>query len=106
MLRKFRKPLIIAAPKRGLRLPEAVSKVSDMGVGTQFQPILVDEFKGDKTQRVIICSGRIFFDIKKLAEESKSSVKVIRVEQLAPFPELLIQEALGDLSSSAKVAWV
>ena len=72
-----------------------------MSPETQFKPIIVDEFKGEKrpVQRIILCSGRIFFDIKKIAEESKASVKVIRVEQLAPFPEMLIHHELAQLSA-------
>jgi 2-oxoglutarate dehydrogenase complex dehydrogenase (E1) component-like enzyme len=36
MLRNFRKPLIIAAPKIGLKHPRAISKMEDFKEGTQF----------------------------------------------------------------------
>lgn len=62
MLRNFRKPLIIAAPKVGLKHPMAVSQVEEMAPGTSFKPIIVQG--GDDASKVVLCSGKIFFDIK------------------------------------------
>jgi len=46
MLRSYRKPLVIAAPKMGLKLPQAVSEFEEMGPGTSFKPIYVNEYGG------------------------------------------------------------
>lgn len=42
MLRPFRKPLIIVGPKTILRLPQAVSQLSSMTTGTQFETVFGD----------------------------------------------------------------
>ena len=65
MLRDFRKPLVIAAPKIGLKLPAASSTVEEMAPGTYFQPIISVGF-GDpnvKADTVVLCSGKIYYDI-------------------------------------------
>lgn len=88
MLRNFRKPLIIASPKQGLKHPQAVSPLEQMAPGTTFSPILTSHFGNpDETKNVVLCSGKIAFDISaKLQDKAKAGVKVIRVEELAPFP--------------------
>ncbi len=69
---------------------EATSTFEEFAASSKFQPIYVDTFKeGGNT--VILCSGRFYFDIKRIIEEAGASAKVIRVEQLAPFPEQLIK---------------
>jgi len=64
MLRNFRKPLVLAAPKVGLKHPRAVSTLEDLSVGTSFSPVLVNNFGSSKTEKVVACSGKIFFDIE------------------------------------------
>jgi probable 2-oxoglutarate dehydrogenase E1 component DHKTD1 len=44
MLRNYRKPLIMATPKIGLKHPKAISKIEDMVLGTTFKPIYSDDF--------------------------------------------------------------
>lgn len=44
MLRNFRKPLVIAAPKIGLKHPLAVSKIAEFAEGTKFKPTIVNSF--------------------------------------------------------------
>jgi probable 2-oxoglutarate dehydrogenase E1 component DHKTD1 len=108
MHRNFRKPLVIAAPKVGLKHPMAVSSIGDMATGTNFQPILVNHF-GDQNKdvdRVVICSGKVYFDMSQKLAEADRNVKVIRVEQLAPFPSQLIQDELSTVNKDVEVTWV
>lgn len=63
MHRNFRKPLIVAAPKIGLKHPRAVSKLDDMAPGSKFRPIITESYGSGKVSKVIICSGKIGFDI-------------------------------------------
>ena len=63
MLRNYRKPLVLAAPKIGLKHPKAVSKLEDISKGSTFKPIYVNEFGSGESKRVILCSGKIYFDI-------------------------------------------
>lgn len=63
MHRNFRKPLILAAPKIGLKHPRAVSSIDDMASGTQFQPIICESYGQGEIKKVILCSGKVGFDI-------------------------------------------
>jgi 2-oxoglutarate dehydrogenase complex dehydrogenase (E1) component-like enzyme len=77
MLRNFRKPLVIAAPKQGLKLSAAVSPSEDMAPGTTFKPIISTTY-GDSNapiSEVVLCSGRMFYDIHaKLSEVKDKSI--------------------------------
>ena len=63
MLRNYRKPLIIAAPKIGLKHPKAFSAFEDMATGTTFKPIYHDQFGNGQSKKVVFCSGKVYFDI-------------------------------------------
>lgn len=99
MLRNYRKPLIMAAPKIGLKHPKAISPIDEFAPGTTFKPIYANDFGNSKEiKKVIICSGKVYLDIEaKLAGQEKPDakggksaklhgIKVIRCEELAPFP--------------------
>lgn len=113
MLRDFRKPMIIAAPKVGLKHPKAVSSLEDFAEGTKFRPTISRVF-GDKEniQTIIFCSGKVSFDIEdrlgKMTDLS-SGVTVLRVEEIAPFPVNDIRQLIQDSgidASKAKAVWV
>ncbi len=91
MHRSFRKPVIIFTPKSLLRNKHAVSEISDMIEGSWFHRVLPDPKKlsnNDKVDRVVLCSGKIFYDLIKTREEKGlSNIRLIRIEQLYPFPE-------------------
>ena len=81
-----------------------------MGPGTQFSPIIVNLYGNIKqeAEEVILCSGKIFFDIDNYLSQnpSKKHIKVIRIEELAPFPSLSVHKELEGVSKNAKVTWV
>jgi len=83
MLRKFRKPLVVMTPKSLLRHPMAISRKSDFLKGS-FYNILEDVCRAP--ERVILCSGKVYYDLKKKALESQMDQKVlfVRMEQLYP----------------------
>lgn len=64
MHRDFRKPLVIAAPKQGLKLPAAVSKLAEFGPGTKFRPTIERQFGEGLASKVVLCSGKVSFDIE------------------------------------------
>jgi 2-oxoglutarate dehydrogenase complex dehydrogenase (E1) component-like enzyme len=108
MHRNFRKPMVIAAPKIGLKHPLAVSKLEEFANGTTFQPILSKSFGENKVKKVVFCSGKIAFDIESRLEKNspKSGVKVVRVEEIAPFPVFQIKETLLGVDPAAELVWV
>ena len=95
--RKLRKPLIIMTPKSLLRHKKAVSKKEDFINNTSFHRILWDDgmedgdislLKDENISRVILCSGKIYYDIlEKRNLEKLADIYILRIEQLYPFPE-------------------
>jgi len=114
MLRDYRKPLVIAAPKIGLKHPMAQNPLSDFSEGEHFQPILTKthQSKGASDHlKFVFCSGRIAFDLDQLIQESAddlaTNICVIRVEELAPFPShLIVDEIQNQQGSSTEFFWV
>jgi 2-oxoglutarate dehydrogenase E1 component len=104
--RSFRKPLIIFTPKSLLRHPECVSSVEAICDGT-FHEILADQVNPDFVRRVLICSGKIYYDLlDELNRRGVSDVCIIRIEQLYPLRIDLIDAELMRLSGAARFVWV
>jgi len=116
MRRDFRKPLIIMTPKSLLRHKKCVSNLEDFTKKTRFHRILIDhsylpeskfiKLKQDnKIKKVIMCSGKIYFDLLEAREKSKDdSVVFIRIEQLYPFPAKHLAKELSRYKN-AKFYW-
>ncbi len=106
MKQPFRKPLIIFTPKSLLRNPVCVSELVDLSSG-RFDPVIPDSTRETAISRVILCSGKIFFEL--LAEREKngrSDVAIIRIEQLYPFRGDLLKEALKGYPAESSIIWV
>jgi 2-oxoglutarate dehydrogenase E1 component len=102
----WRKPLIIMAPKSLLRLPEAVSGLADLSEGS-FQTILDDPGQIEKPQRVIFCTGKIYYQLLQRRETLKAySMAIVRVEQLYPFPQEKIEGIVEKYNSAIQWFWV
>ncbi|KAI2802200.1 putative 2-oxoglutarate dehydrogenase E1 component DHKTD1, mitochondrial [Blomia tropicalis] len=97
MIRPYRRPLIVMAPKMLLRHPKAVSRLSDLSDQSDcpkhFQPVLDDPIhigggKLDSIRSVIFCSGKHYYTLEQERERRSliQSVALIRLEQLVPFP--------------------
>ena len=91
--RSFRKPLVIMTPKSLLRHPRAISPLTDLSQG-EFHETLDDPAAPVRPKRLLLCSGKIYYDLLKAREDNEdSSAAIVRVEQLYPFPA----QALGDV---------
>lgn len=109
MIRLFRKPLIVATPKSLLRHKEAVSDLSELAKGS-FQPVL-GETDGDidakKVKRVLVCSGRVYFDLVAHRRETKANdVAIVRIEQLYPFAHKQFEAEMKKYENATEVVWV
>jgi 2-oxoglutarate dehydrogenase E1 component len=97
--RNFRKPLVIMTPKSMLRAREFMSTLADMGPGTAFHRVLgeADELVADdKVRRVVLCSGKLYFDLLKERRGRKiADIALIRIEQLHPFPFNALGKLIG-----------
>ncbi len=98
MHREFRKPLIVMTPKSLLRHKKCVSSLTEFTTNNTFHRILDDDAystkskliklrKDNEIKKVVMCSGKIYFDLIQERENCKNDqVVFIRVEQLYPFP--------------------
>lgn len=115
MLRPVRKPLVVMTPKSLLRHKDAVSSLDDLSQGA-FQPVIADTgLPGDSIRngevlavgRVLLCSGKVFYDLAQARSERKvSDVAIVRVEELYPFPEKLLAEQLDRFPNAGDIVWV
>lgn len=102
----FRVPLIAMTPKSLLRHPLCVSALKDFTEG-EFQAIIDDDFVSTaKVTRVLLCSGKVYYDLleKQQADKNKT-IAIVRVEQLFPLPEEQFKE-LKEKYSKAEFVWV
>ncbi len=102
----FRKPLINMAPKSLLRHPKCVSGKEDFISGTSFQPIIEDPVGKSKINKVLFCSGQLYYDLLERKEmEERDDIALVRIEQLYPLPEIEMRNIMKKYSESQFV-WV
>ncbi len=115
--RDFRKPLIIMTPKSLLRNKKCVSNIEDFTKKNTFHRVLQDHAeleeyglikleKDKKIKKVVLCSGKIYFDLLEAREKIKNNeVFFIRIEQLYPFPVKTLAKDLKRFRKKAKFYW-
>jgi 2-oxoglutarate dehydrogenase E1 component len=102
--RDFRKPLIVMSPKSLLRHPAAVSRVAEFTTGA-FQEILDDPTSPAQPTRLILCSGKVYYDLCEYRERNGvKDAAVVRVEQLYPLHEVRLGEFASSFSK-ARLIW-
>jgi len=107
MKRAFKKPLVLMTPKSMLRLEAASSKVEDF-TNDRFHEILPGPLldKPEKVKRVILCSGKVYYDLLKFRDENKvSTVALVRVEQLYPLDEAQLKAVIGQFTNARTIVW-
>jgi len=107
MKRDFVKPLIIMTPKSLLRAEFASSRADEFTSG-RFQEILGSPQAGsaEKTERVILCSGKVYYDLLNYRDAQKiENVAIIRVEQLYPLAETKLRAMLKPFPEAVKLVW-
>ncbi|MBT3393804.1 MAG: 2-oxoglutarate dehydrogenase E1 component [Waddliaceae bacterium] len=105
-LRTIKKPLIVFTPKGLLRYPGCVSSLDDLATGT-FEEVLPDPEPPSNASKVILCSGRIYYDL--IAERKNFNNKttaILRLEQLYPLNIDKIKSAIGAYGGCKKILWV
>jgi 2-oxoglutarate dehydrogenase E1 component len=115
MRRNWRAPLVIFTPKSLLRAPRAVSRVDELAGGV-FQVVIDDAAvrDGAGVQRVLLCSGKVYYDLMARREErdrlgegaARGDVAIVRVEELYPWPDAELAALFGRFASAKRVVWV
>ena len=103
MMRDFRKPLILMTPKSTLRHKGNTSSLKDFVNGSTFHRVLHNLLSDDekrKIDRVVLCSGKIYFELQDhINELSLNNIHIIRLEQLYPFPYEALEEEIADFKN-------
>jgi len=105
LAREYRKPLIVMTPKSLLRHKLAVSELKEFDKNTTFKPVISDDLPTKGIKRVVLCSGKVYYDLWEARKEQNiKDVAIIRVEQLYPFPA---EELAAELKQykDAQVIW-
>ena len=116
MHRDFRKPLVVMTPKSLLRHKRCTSNLNEFTTKNSFHRVLEDDAyiknnglielkKDSKIKQVVMCSGKIYYDLLEARENSKNdSLVIIRIEQLYPFPAKTLANMLKRYEK-AKFVW-
>lgn len=107
MIRSLRKPLVVMSPKSLLRHKLASCDIKEITNGA-FQPIIpeVDALEASAVKQVIMCSGKVYYDLyEKRAEMKRTDVAIIRIEQLYPFPEAELKQILDKYTKATDIVW-
>ncbi|HEY6402267.1 MAG TPA: thiamine pyrophosphate-dependent enzyme, partial [Blastocatellia bacterium] len=100
-----RKPLFVMTPKSLLRLPQASSALDHLTQGG-FYPIIGDTVAPGGVTRVIVCSGKVYYDLTAEHEKSGNGrVAILRLEQFYPFPRTLLQQWLNAYTKAGEIIW-
>ncbi len=101
------RPLVIMTPKSLLRLPQATNRIQHLSE-TKFFPVLGEpRVEHDKVKRLILCTGKIYYDLVGHADrQEQEGLAVGRVELLYPFPEGQILELIESYPHLEEVVWV
>ena len=108
MIRQFRKPLVIMTPKSLLRHKDAASPLIEFTKG-EFQTVIPeqDESIDPKTiERVIVCSGKVYYDLVKQRSDNKlENSAIVRIEQLYPFPHKAVAGVIKTYPNLTELVW-
>ena len=103
--REYRKPLIVFTPKSLLRHPKCISSILDLADG-KFETIIDDIILPESVDKLVLCSGKIFYELFERREKEKSkNIALVRVEQLFPLDKQKIKKLIEKYKPK-EVIWV
>jgi len=109
LIRPYRKPLIMFTPKSLLRHKESVSPLEEFA-NDRFRPVNEDwddrEIDPEKVERVIFCSGKVFYDLRAARrEQGVPNLPLVRIAQLYPFPHDDFRAQIERYKSATEIVW-
>lgn len=102
----FRKPLVVMSPKSLLRHPKVVSPLEDFTKGG-FKEVIPDSYADPKkVEKILFCTGKVYFDLLEEQQNAeRKDVAIVRIEQMAPFPQKQVDEIIAQYKNP-KLVWV
>ncbi len=101
----IRLPLIVMSPKALLRHPQAKSSVQELCTG-HFQNVVYELEEIQDAETLILCSGKVYYDLYNYRKKNSYAIPLIRLEQLYPFPEEELSSVFDRCKKLKKVTWV
>ena len=108
LLRPYRKPLIVMSPKSLLRRKLSTSPVDDL-INGKFHTVIdeIDDLNKDEITRLLVCSGKVYFDLLEQRRESNiTNIAIARIEQLYPFPHDDMKAVIDSHPNLKEIVWV
>ena len=118
-LGEMKRPLVVFTPKSMLRNKAAVSQPADFIEVDKFQSVIddpefvqrgnvkVDGADHDKVTTILLCSGKIYYELEKRRKKDKrDDVAIIRIEMLHPIPFNRIRDAFENYPNAKEIRWV
>ena len=96
--------MVVFTPKKLLRYPKAVSAMADFAKG-KFQEVIDDAHGVKHADTVVLCPGKVYYDLPENLAPVLKNMAVVRVEQLHPFPADAVAKALKRQAKNAKLVW-
>ncbi len=104
-LRRWRKPLVVLTPKSLLRAKSAASPLQELAAG-RFLPVLGDD-RAEEVKRVLVATGKIVHELRAARQQrGRRRLAIVSLEQLYPFPEAEMAQALRAHPDAPEVVWV
>ncbi len=107
MVRAYRRPLIVMTPKSLLRHKLSTSQLDELAQG-RFQNTIgeIDEHREEDIERVVLCSGKVYFDLlEDRRKRELTNIAIVRIEQLYPFPREEVSAHLERYANAHEVFW-
>jgi 2-oxoglutarate dehydrogenase complex dehydrogenase (E1) component-like enzyme len=104
-----KKPLILFTHKSLLRAEDAASTPEELANGS-FQSVIADEIsdKRKSLDRLIFMSGKVYWDLdryRKTEQELIARVRLVRIEELYPFPAEALMRVMED-KPAKEIVWL
>ncbi|MBN4066882.1 2-oxoglutarate dehydrogenase E1 component [Simkania negevensis] len=106
VLQQTRRPLIVFTPKGLLRYQACKSSLEELSKGA-FEKIIDDPTRPKKAKRILLCSGRIYYDlIEERERRKKKDIVIVRIEQLYPLKKDLLKKIINQYKGYKEMFWV
>ena len=103
--REVRKPLVVMTPKSLLRHKGCISSLAEF-TSKGFQEFLGDPSAPAKTERLVICTGKVYYELLEARTARKdTTTALVRAEQLYPVNTKLLRSLWEQHGKPAKVVW-
>ncbi len=103
------KPLIVMSPKSLLRHKSAVSSLDEFDKKETFKPVIDENnesINAGKVQRVVFCSGKVYYDLQQARDDSKiNDIAIVRLEQLYPYPKKEMSDIVKKYTNASEYVW-